>query len=469
MGIYHKMSGVVGGEPPAFSTNRASSPPSLCPSRLPEHINSAWSQRIERGKQSKKRMLESRPAGSFAVSIDERYGNDQFTKTFTFFDSAADLFRQTAHLPQKSFYELIEADRWTKLYFDIEHYVDSEAVPSGIDGAVQVVKEKLIHAWSEKFQGADHVLEDVIILIGSRHVDVMVDGCDNGTGTGKYKHSYHVIFPQIYFYGNTGLMKQFVQSLQDDPRLQARGKDGKPVCMIDGNVYHRDQPFRLIESCKLKHGPSGVLRPVAASGPISMTELLRTVVTHDEGEGIRIDEESSGRLDVSSGQAARKKRALYVSADNQDDQDPTTRKATKRTRAATSLSRACIEDFQQMMEQTGIKQCVMTEEVIWKDGYAVLPLRNTGPRPCILSANTTHDSNNAFLVVNRDRIVFKCQSDKCSSNQYRASSPPPKSLTTPSDFPVRSASHPPHRSTIMPTSSSLSPLQCASEDAPSRP
>jgi hypothetical protein len=44
----------------------------------------------------------------------------KFTKIFTFFDSAADLFRQIAYLPQKDFYELIEADRWTKLYFDIE-------------------------------------------------------------------------------------------------------------------------------------------------------------------------------------------------------------------------------------------------------------------------------------------------------------------------------------------------------------
>ena len=275
--------------------------PRLCPSRLPEHTNSTWRKQIMRGTGAKARMRENRPEGSFAVSVDERYGNDKFTKSFTFFDSAADLFRQTAHLPQKSFYELIEADRWARLYFDIEHYVDSEAVPSGIEGAVQVVKEQLIHTWPEKFQDAGHVIEDVIILIASRHVD--------GTGTGKYKHSYHVIFPQIYFYGNYGLMKQFVHSLQGDPRLQARGKNGEPICMIDGNVYHRDQPFRLIESYKLKDGPSGVLRPIAAREPISMKELLRTVVTHDEGDGIRISEESSGRLDVSSGQAARKSAA----------------------------------------------------------------------------------------------------------------------------------------------------------------
>ena len=401
--------------------------PRLCPSRLPEHTNSTWRKQIMRGRGAKARMRENRPEGSFAVSVDERYGNGNFMKSFTFFDSAADLFRQTAHLPQKSFYELIEADRWARLYFDIEHYVDSEAVPSGIEEAVRVVKEQLIHTWPEKFQDTGHVIEDVIILIASRYVDVIVDGCDNGTGTGKYKHSYHVIFPQIYFYGNYGLMKQFVHSLQGDPMLQARGKNGEPICMIDGNVYHRDQPFRLIESYKLKDGPSGVLRPIAAREPISMKELLRTVVTHDEGDGIRIGEESSGRLDVSSGQAARKKRALSVSADNsdnnQDNQDPPIQQAKKRMREAISMPTACIEDFQQVLERTGIEQCVVTGEVIWKDGYAVLPLRNTGHRPCILSANTTHDSNNAFLVVNSDRIVFKCQSDKCKGRSMCLGAP----------------------------------------------
>ena len=139
--------------------------PRLCPSRLPEHTNSTWRKQIMRGTGAKARMRENRPEGSFAVSVDERYGNGNFMKSFTFFDSAADLFRQTAHLPQKSFYELIEADRWARLYFDIEHYVDSEAVPSGIEEAVQVVKEQLIHTWPEKFQDTGHVIEDVIILI----------------------------------------------------------------------------------------------------------------------------------------------------------------------------------------------------------------------------------------------------------------------------------------------------------------
>jgi hypothetical protein len=93
-------------------------------------------------------------------------------------------------------------------------------------------------------------------------------------GTGKYKHSY-VIFPQIYFYGNNGLMKKFVHSLQGDPRLQARGKKGESICMIDDNVYHRDQSFRLVESCKLTDGPPiGVLRPIAASQAIAASRPI---------------------------------------------------------------------------------------------------------------------------------------------------------------------------------------------------
>ena len=143
-----------------------------------------------RGRGAKERMRAKQRTGSFAVSMDERYGNDKLTKSFTFFDSAADLFMQTARMSQKHFYELIEAGRWAKLYFDIEHYVDSDAVPSGVDEAVQVVKEQLMRTWPDTFQNARHVIEDVIVLIASRHVDA--------TGTGKFKHSYHVIFPQIH-------------------------------------------------------------------------------------------------------------------------------------------------------------------------------------------------------------------------------------------------------------------------------
>jgi hypothetical protein len=377
-------------------------------SKPPESANgkgntSTWEQRIERGKGAKTRMQGKKAPGSFPVAVDYLRADGKVSKSFTFFDSATVFFRQTANMDQKNFYELIERDQWTKLYLDIEHYVDPEAhgEPSGIEQAIRVVKEALLHNWKEKFEGDESMINDVLILTASRHMD----GCS------KYKHSYHVIFPQIYFYGNTGLMKKLINSLQTNPMLEAKGKKGEPICMIDGNVYHIDQPFRLVESCKLVDGPPvGVLRPMDNNQPMTMAERLRTVVTHDEGGGIRIGEECIGKLDESSGRVTTKKRPS-ISADDSGPQRASKRR--KEREEGVSLPPSCVQDFQQMLEQAGARQCDVTGEVIHKDGYAVLPLRNTGPRPCILSPGATHDSNNAFLIVNDDRVVFKCQSGKC--------------------------------------------------------
>ena len=263
----------------------------LCPSRLPDGApGDAWRVHIEHGKGAKARMLVKKPAGAFPVAVDYRCRDDKVTKSFTFFESAEDLFRQTAAMEQKNFYELIEPGRWTKLYLDIEHYVDACAanVAVGlerIDEAVAVIKEALAYHWKNEFKAAGSALDDVVVLTASIHVEA--------TTQRKYKHSYHVIFPQIYFDGNTGLIKSLVQSLQTDPRLQAQGKKGERVCMLDGNVYHTDQPFRLVESCKLVDGkPIGVLRPPHRERPMTMAELLRTVVTHDGGGGVRIGRES---------------------------------------------------------------------------------------------------------------------------------------------------------------------------------
>ena len=407
----------------------------LCPSRLPNGPpNSTWKRRIEHGKDSKMRMQGKKPADSFAVAVDYLCKNRNVTKSFTFFDSAADLFRQTAHMSQKNFYELIEPGKWTRLYLDIEHYVDlkeeSSVGPSGIEEAIQVVKETLLHNWREKFENLESMIDDIAILIASRFVDVDDHSCHNH----KYKHSYHVIFPQIYFYGNTGLMKKFVSSLQNDPRLQAQGKKGEPICMIDGNVYHTDQQFRLVESCKRVDGlPSGVLQLIDSSQPrgqpMSIEQLLRTVVTHDEGGGIRISEESIGKLEDEGGglvtvTVAGKKRSLSTSADDTCPQTQKHLKRLKETREGILLQPSCVEDFQQMLEQAGIQHCDMTGEVKQKDGYDVLPLRNTGPRPCILNRDTIHNNNNAFLIVNSNRVVFKCQSDKCKGKSECLGAPP---------------------------------------------
>ena len=372
-------------------------------------VNSTWKTRLEHGKGAKARMREKQPLGAFAVAVDYRCRDGKVSKSFTFFDSPSDLFQQTACMVQKNFYELIEPDRWTKLYLDIEHYVnaDENAAPSRVDTAIAVVQEALLQNWRSAFEAKSGAIDDVIVLTASRDVG------EAGRG-GKYKHSYHVIFRQVYFYGNTGLMKRLVNSLQGDPRLQAQGKTGEPICMVDGNVYHTDQPFRLVQSCKLVDGPPrGVLRPNYESQAWGIPELLRSVVTHDEGGGVRISEDGSSELDKEGRQVVRRKRASPDGA----------WRAPKRLKGP-SRPAPYVGDLQQMLEQAGIQQCDVTGDVLQKNGYDVVQLRNSGPRPCILSPGVVHDNNNGFLLVNDNRVVFKCLSDKCKGKRKCLGTPP---------------------------------------------
>tara|TARA_X000000368_G_scaffold262813_1_gene208030 strand:- start:202 stop:1182 length:981 start_codon:yes stop_codon:yes gene_type:complete len=316
----------------------------LCPSRLPDGPpGDAWRVHIEHGKGAKARMLDKKPAGAFPVAVDYRCRDDKVTKSFTFFESAEDLFRQTAVMEQKNFYELIEPGRWTKLYLDIEHYVDVCAgdVAAGLERiheAIAVIKEALAYHWQNEFEATSGALDDVVVLTASRHVE---DATQR-----KYKHSYHVIFPQVYFHGNTGAMKSLVQSLQTDPRLQAQGKKGERVCMLDGNVYHMDQPFRLVESCKLVVGrPIGVLRPPHPERPMTMDELLRTVVTHDGGGGVRIDGENIRQLHAV---ITTKKRPLAAS------EAELCVHTSKHMKPSQVLPPACVKEFEGLLVQAGV-------------------------------------------------------------------------------------------------------------------
>lgn len=391
-----------------------STAPALCPSRLPDGApGDAWRARIEHGKGAKARMLGKKPVDAFPVAVDYRCRDDKVTKSFTFFESAEDLFRQTAEMEQKNFYELIEPGRWTKLYLDIEHYVDACAanVAAGlvrIDEAVAVIKEVLTYHWRGEFETTGGALDDVVVLTASRHVEAAAQR--------KYKHSYHVIFPQIYFDGNTGLMKSLVQSLQNEPRLQALGKRGEPVCMLDGNVYHTDQPFRLVESCKLVDGkPIGVLRPPHRERPMTMAELLRTVVTHDGGGGVRIGQESIRQMHTVITSKKRPPSAFEAES---------CRRTNKHMKTTQALPAECVKEFEELLVQAGVQQCCVAGVVLEKKDRVVLPLRNTGPRPCILSRGESHKSNNAFLVVSDGMVLFKCQSGKCQGKSKCLGVPP---------------------------------------------
>ena len=72
-------------------------------------------------------MQEKRPPGSFEVAMDAlKYGTDKVVKSFTYFDSREDFFRETAYTVHRNFYEIIPAGDPCCLYFDVEHYSNSQ-------------------------------------------------------------------------------------------------------------------------------------------------------------------------------------------------------------------------------------------------------------------------------------------------------------------------------------------------------
>ena len=250
----------------------------LCPSRLSTTVNTSWQDRMESGKSSLSRILTTRPANSFVVSVESQLEDGSFTRKFTFFDSACCFFQDTAQDPHKFFSEVVEPNVWTKLYFDVEHYVESADVPSKITDCLFVIKQALVRQYPQIEQKM-HVIDDVILLTSSRPVD-----------GGMFKHSYHVIFPLIQFQG-TAKMKDFAKGLCGDQRLQAYNRKGAETSMIDTRVYNKNQSFRLIESRKF--GTEVPLQYADKRCPLSLQDLLRTVLTHDEGDdGIRISQDS---------------------------------------------------------------------------------------------------------------------------------------------------------------------------------
>ena len=89
-------------------------------------------------------------------------------------------------------------------------------------------------------------------------------------------------------------MRNFVRTFVRDPRLQAWDSKGEWKSMIDTRVYNTNQSLRLSESWKIDplHGTQVPLRYADDRAPVTLSDLVRTVVSHDDGEDcVRIREE----------------------------------------------------------------------------------------------------------------------------------------------------------------------------------
>jgi hypothetical protein len=181
-------------------------------------------------------MLKSMPEKAFPVAVDNESGG----KKFTFFDTHEAFFRETAVDEQKNFYEMIKPNAWCRAYFDIEFYEEKEGGDGNIEEIIQTIEETMRSMWqAEMSNGGGRELRKEVLMASRQDLAAK-----------RYKHSYHVIFPEIYCEGNNDRLKELVKTLGENPQLQRRGKAGQPMCAIDGNVYSKWQNFRMVESCK---------------------------------------------------------------------------------------------------------------------------------------------------------------------------------------------------------------------------
>ena len=87
-------------------------------------------------------------------------------------------------------------------------------------------------------------------------------------------------------------MKELAEDIAKHPGVRAAGKKGEVMSAVDTAVYIKEGLFRCVESCKMTTGPVqdwGVLTLYEKPNvPPTLQELLRTVVSRDEGNGVYI-------------------------------------------------------------------------------------------------------------------------------------------------------------------------------------
>ena len=203
------------------------------------------------------------PLGSFEVAMD---ADASGSKSFTYFADPAEFFADTYAVVHRNFYEIIQENQACCLYFDLEHYTGLATDDDQLTLAMQIIEQEGTKRW----QIEPKCWASVVVLTASRVVQ---------TG---YKHSYHLVYPAIGFQRNHGALRAFARELAVMPALQAKGKRGEQLSLLDSKVYNRNQAFRLVESWKYASldaaHPDMALR-FYDKRPHTLEHLLQTVVT----------------------------------------------------------------------------------------------------------------------------------------------------------------------------------------------
>ena len=283
--------------------------------------------------------------------------------------------------------EWIPADTRCKGFVDVDIKGEPDTHHKQLADIVQWIREKFRREFS-----SDLVLE-IHVCCGSRY-----------TSEGEYKNSYHIVINNLIFENNhDGTMQNFFDINLESLKLS-----------IDAAVYSRNRLFRLPHNSK-QGGTNPLYR---ISGDPTLDQF-----NHRFGESIEAvlpffvsDPEPNpcAFLVPSVVRGPARAPASKPEAQAKDG------RASKRQKGVDYLAPPCpFSVFKRMLEEIGDNQSVPTGStyIEHEQKWQIQCNANKQRRPCVVSSETFHDTNNLILFVTRHQGGLKmeafCTAESC--------------------------------------------------------
>ena len=337
---------------------------------------------------------------------------------YSFYRDIDEFYSNLLSAKERRGYELILADTACKNYADIEW-----------EGPCDDQHEKLIKlaARLRAFCKAKYDCNpELYVCCSTRPKDVE---------RGLWKNSYHIVFGNLVFDSNHGVaMRAFWEGFKaqlKNPDAEAdaeadewhwvkKNKNGKKKAehVIDMSVYSRYRPMRLPLCCK-----SGGAPFVRISGdPYDESDDLTAEFAEDDPAAwkpfaISNPEISSDTIIVPDTDSSRKrKNSSAAGADGRHVRSRPSVSQITRSQITRSqmLPSACVEALQTLLDEQGSEGCTVTDQM---KPWGVV-CQNDGTRKCLHGEEVTHNSNNAYLVINREGdVTYKCHASECQGKE----------------------------------------------------
>ena len=333
---------------------------------------------------------------------------DKIFKMYTSFPTCEDFLSNTLLSSDTSFmYEVIPENHMCKLHFDVEWTI---TMPPDFTEAGKTLTA-IINIINQRCQRVLGLTPRFIVSKGSRAV-----------GNQKFKHSYHIICPNIVFESNAGGMKAFVHDLvqenQDKEVLWYIDKNGTRKCSIDTTIYNKNRCFRTENSCKLDDLTMTCLKRVRldydgiwhdCTEALSITEYIDAFVT------IFPDDFNAKQSMIPDPTqlADNGKRKRDLVGDH-----PQTHHAKKNKPSQES---PCVQRLQELVDKAGGVGCTVVSQLPDDTDGKLLRFqcRNDMHRTCLVTEGSVHMNNNCFLTVETPTGVvrYRCHAAECKDKR----------------------------------------------------